>query len=141
MNYQTADVDIIAETLRFNKKYSYPTAVLVGAGMSVSAGIPAAGGMMKEIRQQFPSSLAKKCVKKTYPAYMELLSPAQRRTLIGSFVDIARINMAHLYLGALVKEDYVDRVLTTNFDPLVIRSLALFNLYPAVYDFAAMKKS
>jgi tetratricopeptide (TPR) repeat protein len=139
MNYQTADVDIIAETLRFNKKNGYPTAILVGAGMSVSAGIPAAGGIMKEIQKQFPR-LAKRCVKKTYPAYMELLSPAQRRTLIGSFVDNARINMAHLYLGALVKENYVDRVLTTNFDPLVIRSLALFNLYPAVYDFAASQK-
>jgi tetratricopeptide (TPR) repeat protein len=139
MNYETANVDIIAETLRNNKKSGYSTAVLVGAGMSVSAGIPAAGGMMGKIQKKFPN-LVKKCDKKTYPAYMKLLSPTERRSLIGSFVDNARINMAHLYLGALVKENYVDRVLTTNFDPLVIRSLALFNLYPAVYDFAASQK-
>ncbi|HJH30645.1 MAG TPA: hypothetical protein C5S50_00260, partial [Methanosarcinaceae archaeon] len=37
----------------------------------------------------------------------------------------------------LRKEGYVDRVLTTNFDPLVVRACALLNEFPAVYDFAA----
>lgn len=110
--------------------------MLLGAGMSVSAGIPTAKGMIEEIKKQFPN-LCTTCEKETYPAYMSLLAPAQRRQLIGTYVDNAKINLAHLYLGALVKENYVDRILTTNFDPLAIRSLALFNIYPAVYDFAA----
>lgn len=104
--------------------------------MSISAGIPSAKGMMDEIKKQFPN-LCTTCEKETYPAYMSLLASAQRKQLIGSFIDNAKINIAHLYLGALVKEGYIDRILSTNFDPLVVRSLALFNIFPAVYDFAA----
>ena len=139
MSYDTANIKIIAEQFRWAKDKGYSIAVLLGAGMSESAGIPLAKGMVEEIKKQFPH-LASTCTKETYPGYMSLLAPAQRRRLIGSFVDIAKINLAHLYLGALVKENYVDRILTTNFDPLVIRSLALFNIYPAVYDFAASQE-
>lgn len=139
MSYDSANIKIIAEQFRWAKDKDYSIAVLLGAGMSVSAGIPLAKGMVEEIKNQFPN-LASTCAKETYPAYMSLLAPAQRRRLIGSFVDNAKINLAHLYLGALVKENYVDRILTTNFDPLVIRSLALFNIYPAVYDFAASQE-
>ena len=32
---------------------------------------------------------------------------------------------------------YVDRVLTTNFDPLVVRACAAVGVFPGVYDFAA----
>jgi len=136
MEYLTADVKAIAEVLRWNKDKGYYTTVLVGAGMSVSAGIPPALGMMTEIEKQFTCAAAN-CPDKTYPAYMAALSPVERRELIGSFVDKAKINLAHLYLSSLVQAGYVDHLLTTNFDPLIVRSLALFNIYPAIYDFAA----
>ncbi|TKJ46870.1 hypothetical protein CEE34_06705 [Candidatus Aerophobetes bacterium Ae_b3a] len=136
MSYNDGNVKIIADELKWAKDKRYSTALLLGAGMSVSAGIPLARDMIAEVKRQFPH-LASTCERETYPAYMGLLAPAQRRKLIGSLIDNAKINLAHLYLGALVKENYIDRILTTNFDPLVIRSLALFNLYPAVYDFAA----
>src|SRR6266540_4371031 len=35
-----------------------------------------------------------------------------------------------------MKVGYIDRVLTTNFDPLVLRACALVGLYPATYDLA-----
>ena len=136
MTHNIADVKIIAEQLRWAKDKGYSTAVLLGAGMSVSAGIPAANGVIKEIEKEFPK-LCAKCSDETYSAYMKLLPPAHRKHLIGNFIDNAKINLAHLYLGALVKEGYVDRILTTNFDPLVARSLALYNIYPAIYDIAA----
>ncbi len=139
MSYNQATVKIIAEQLRWAKDKELSTAVLLGAGMSVTAGIPLARGMIEEVKKQFPE-LASTCESETYPAYMSLLAPAQRRQLIGSFVDKAKVNAAHLYLGELVKEGYVDRILTTNFDPLAIRSLALFNIFPAVYDFAASEE-
>ena len=104
MSYNNSNVKIIAEQLRWAKDREYSTALLLGAGMSFSAGIPLANGMIEEVKRQFPH-LASTCKKETYPAYMSLLAPAQRRQLIGSFVDNAKINLAHLYLGALVKED------------------------------------
>ena len=39
-------------------------------------------------------------------------------------------------LAQLMKANYVDRVLTTNFDPLVMRACSLVGLYPATYDLA-----
>ena len=57
--------------------------------------------------------------------------------LIGRYVDQAKINWAHVALAQLIEAGYVDRVLTTNFDPLVSRACALINVFPAVYDFAA----
>lgn len=68
---------------------------------------------------------------------MAKLAPGQRRDLIGKYIDEAKINWAHIGIAQLMKQGYVDRVLTTNFDPLVARACALVGLFPAVYDFAS----
>jgi tetratricopeptide (TPR) repeat protein len=68
---------------------------------------------------------------------MAALERGVRRDLIGAYIDKARINWAHNALAQLINGNYVDRVLTTNFDPLVSRACALVNRFPAVYDFAA----
>lgn len=136
MNYSQTDVATIAEHLKYIKDKKYSTSILIGAVMSKSAGIPIASDIVKEIKKRSPNKV-KKCTKDTYAAHMSVLSIAERKDLIAEYVDKAKVNIAHLYLGTLVKEGYVDRILTTNFDPLAIRSLALFNIFPAVYDFAA----
>ena len=58
-------------------------------------------------------------------------------TSLGAYVQAARINWGHICIAALMKEGYVDRILTVNFDPLIARACALLGEYPAVYDFAA----
>ena len=68
---------------------------------------------------------------------MAELAPTERRDLIAKYVDDAKINWAHIAIAQLIKHGYVDRVLTTNFDPLVVRACALIGAFPAVYDFAA----
>jgi len=139
LDYNKADIKMISEQIRWAKSENFNTCLLLGAGISKSAGIPLAYEIINIIKEKFPGT-AKRATKETYPEYMRLLTPLQRRELIGSFIDKAQINVAHLYLGSLVKEGYVNRIFTVNFDPLIIRSLNLFNLYPAVYDFAASQK-
>jgi tetratricopeptide (TPR) repeat protein len=134
LKYKTVDVKIIAEQLK-NVQQTKVT-LLIGAGVSVTAGIPLANGFVELIEQRYPL-LCRGCPTRSYPHYMFLLSPGQRRDLIAEYVDKAKINWAHLALGALVKAGHVDRILTTNFDPLVVKTLALFNIHPSVYDFAA----
>ena len=68
---------------------------------------------------------------------MSELLLSERRDLIAEYVDKAKINWAHLCIALLVQSGFVDRVLTTNFDLLVVRSCALLNEFPAIYDFAA----
>ena len=70
---------------------------------------------------------------------MAALDRGVRRDLIGAYIDKAKINWAHIALAQLIDRGYVDRVLTTNFDPLISRACALVNSFPAVYDFAASR--
>ncbi len=110
--------------------------VLLGAGCSISAGIPSAADIVRHIKVNFPAAYARSA-SHTYPDCMAALERGARRDLIGGYIDKAKINWAHLALAQLIHEGYVDRVLTTNFDPLVSRACALVNSFPAVYDFAA----
>ena len=71
---------------------------------------------------------------------MAQLSPSEQRDLIGEYVDRAQINWAHIAIAQLMKHGHVDRILTTNFDPLVVRACALVGEFPAVYDLAASQR-
>ena len=68
---------------------------------------------------------------------MAELLVAERHDLISHYINNARLNWAHLAIAQLLKHGFVDRVLTVNFDPLVMRACALVGVFPAVYDFAA----
>jgi hypothetical protein len=68
---------------------------------------------------------------------MAQLSMAERRDLIGRYIDKAKVNWAHLGIAQLMKHRIVDRVLTVNFDPLLVRACALVGVFPGIYDFAA----
>ena len=113
--------------------------LLVGAGCSVSAGIPAAGGVVAEVQRDHPRAYTQ-AEERSYPQVMAQLSPAERRDLLARFIDDASVNWAHVCVAQLMKEGYVDRILTTNFDPLIIRACAMLGLFPAVYDFAASQR-
>ena len=45
-----------------------------------------------------------------------------------------RLNIAHLFLGQLVKTKFVNTILTTNFDDLLLRALQLYFVVPSVLD-------
>jgi tetratricopeptide (TPR) repeat protein len=129
-------LDDIVETIQFAKAQKRGCCLLIGAGCSVSAGIPTAAGLVKKIHKRWPKAYDR-APEKTYFRCMEQVVRGQRRDLIAEYVDRAKINWAHIGIALLVKEGYVDRILTTNFDPLVLRACALLGEFPAVYDFAA----
>ncbi|MEN9986690.1 MAG: hypothetical protein RI925_2192, partial [Pseudomonadota bacterium] len=119
--------------------------VLIGAGCSFSGGIPLAGGIIDDIRKQFPQAWqraqkkAAECGQPSpnYNLCMQALLPDQRRTLLKRYIDGSKINWAHIGLAQLLKYKRLDRVLTTNFDQLITRACALVNVFPAVYDLTA----
>lgn len=109
--------------------------VLIGAGCSVTAAIPTADGLVVEIKRRYP--YLDDGVSLTYGQLMAQLSEGERHELIASYVDSAKLNWAHIALAQLIKAGYITRVLTTNFDPLVVRACALVGVYPAIYDLAS----
>ncbi|MEG3618654.1 SIR2 family protein [Magnetovibrio sp. PR-2] len=132
-------LDHLIEDLADNHKNEYSTALLIGAGCSKSAGIPLAQGFIDEIKADYRKDYDR-AKEKTYAHCMGALCPADRHALISKYIDNAEINPAHIAIAQLMKEEYVDRVLTTNFDPLVIRACSLAHFFPAVYDMAASPK-
>lgn len=141
MDYERT-IDDVVELLKPAGKRPRRCTLLIGAGCSVDAGVPLAREFVGEIRKRYPQAY-KRAGKKTesedpgYPACMAELPPAQRRDLIAEYVDRARINWTHVCIARLLQAGYVDRVLTTNFDFLVVKACALLGEFPAIYDFAA----
>lgn len=131
--YRTID-DVVA-TLKSAQRRSKGCAILIGAGCSIKAGVPLARDFVQIIEKDYPWEYGR-TTEKSYPKCMAALSFSERRDLIARYVDQAKINWAHLAIAQLMQNGYVDRVLTTNFDPLVVRACALLNEFPAVYDFA-----
>ncbi|MCY2995840.1 MAG: SIR2 family protein [Planctomycetota bacterium] len=133
------DMDDVVEAVRYAKRRGKKCALLIGAGCSASAGVPLARGFVDVIKDSLPI-VYDRAKEKTYPHCMAELADGERRDLIAGYVESARINWAHLGIAQLIKAGYLDRVLTTNFDPLVLRACALLNVFPAVYDFAASQR-
>jgi tetratricopeptide (TPR) repeat protein/NAD-dependent SIR2 family protein deacetylase len=134
---ESRGIDEVAWTLRMARDERRKGCVLlIGAGCSVTAGIPAAAGIVAAIRKQY-RPFYDRAREKTYPLVMAQLAAGERRDLIARYVDEAKVNWAHVCIAQLMKEGFVNRILTTNFDPLVVRACALVGHFPAVYDFAA----
>ena len=128
--------DDVVETVKNAKERGKKCTLLIGAGCSVTAGIPTAKGFVEIIEKDYTRAF-KRARTKTYAHCMAELSLGERRDIIADYVDKAKVNWAHIAIAQLMKAGFVDRVLTTNFDLLVVRACALLGQFPAVYDFAA----
>lgn len=136
MKYRTTSIKEIAEQLLWNKDSGeYKTCLLLGSGVSTSGGIPDTEGIIAHIKHKFPYH-CEKIDSDNFHDYMGLLTKTQRREIIHYYEQAARVNIAHLYMALLVKSGYVDRIITTNFDPLIIKALFLNDLCPSIYDFS-----
>jgi tetratricopeptide (TPR) repeat protein len=136
-------IDLLAYILKEAKKKNLPKPIFfLGAGASRSGNIPLAGEIIKQILHDYSDYPPIKDLPiegRTYAKLMDCLQPDQRDELLKKYIDEAKINVAHIYLAQLIKEGFVDYVLTVNFDNLMLRSLALFNIFPATYDMAILQ--
>ncbi|ENV38021.1 hypothetical protein F959_00778 [Acinetobacter venetianus RAG-1 = CIP 110063] len=132
--------------------------LLVGAGISVSAGIPPAQKLMKIAIENFPNyftseeqKLAQQDLSQLqYNDIMTKLSNVKRKELFKWFIEgntakgieKAKLNFAHIAIAELLKQGYFSRILTVNFDPLLIHACYMVGMYPfpAIYDLGAMGK-
>ncbi len=113
--------------------------VLLGAGCSKSAGIPLAGELCADIAKRYPLDYERARARNRtgYQDLMAEIPAGERRDLLAAYIDGAKLNWAHIALACLIRKGYIARVLTPNFDPLVVQACALLNVFPAIYDFAA----
>jgi hypothetical protein len=131
--FKEVAIDDVCAAIADAKKGSSSACVLLGAGASASAGIPLASGFVDILRD---SPAYRSADRPTYPHVMMNLSIKQRYDLIAEHVDRAKLNWTHLILAWLMKRGVIGRVLTTNFDNLLLRACAFYGFQPAVYDLA-----
>ena len=107
--------------------------LLTGAGCSVSAGIPDAANWVELIKTGFPKTFSNTQAK-GYHSLVQALTPDERAQNFSETLENARVNWAHIAMAQLMKEGFVDRIMTTNFDSLAEKACALLGQFPAVYD-------
>jgi tetratricopeptide (TPR) repeat protein len=137
-SFETRTLDDAAASLR---RADGECVILMGAGCSKSAGIPLAGELIREVERGYPEAFQRATNKVSgqrsdYNAVMEQLSPRDREKLLNQHIKDAKLNWAHLALAQLFTHQKIDRVLTVNFDPLLVKACALVNFFPAIYDLA-----
>ncbi len=134
-------IEDIAYLLKDAKNSKNKPIVFLGAGMSVAGGIPSADKIAEEILSRFQNKPKIKRIKKedrTYAKLMACLTTAERNTLLNEYIEKAKINVGYIYLAHLIKEGYIDYVLTVNFDNLILRAMAMYNLFPPTYDLSIL---
>ncbi|WP_165525556.1 tetratricopeptide repeat protein [Psychrobacter pygoscelis] len=136
---QQYSVEDLARFMKDAKDAEKPYVFFTGAGCSVSAGIPLASKIVEELNDRFRLELKVLAEeeRKDYGKCMECIEVSKRRDYLKDYIDKAKINWAHIALACLMKEGYIRRTLTFNFDNLLARSCGLLGLYPATYDFTA----
>jgi tetratricopeptide (TPR) repeat protein len=139
------DIESIAYLIKRAIENNQPKPIVfLGAGASISAGIPGSAQIIIDILKKFKEkpeikNLAKE--DRNYYNLMGCLNTEERHELLRNYIsnDNVKINVTHIYLAQMLKEGYVDYVLTVNFDDLFLRACALFNFIPPVYDISILK--
>lgn len=141
--FTSDDVLELADRLKQAKDRGHPAHFLIGAGCSISADIPSANDLIKEIHAKYPKACAKlsDAERYHYGACMALLATNERRDLIRPYLENAKINWGTIALARLIEQEFVQRVLTLNFDLVLENACGLLGLQPAVYDFGVAPAS
>jgi tetratricopeptide (TPR) repeat protein len=134
-------IEYLAYLLDKAKKENKEKAIVfLGAGTSVTAGIPLTNVIVRHIKLKFRNNPIIGNLNDYYKL-MGALTADERRDLFHYYVtrEKVKLNMANVYLAQLLKEGYVDYILTVNFDDLIMRACTLYGFLPPVYDVSNIK--
>lgn len=139
MSYNIKD---IAKTLKDSKKEGTPAIIFTGADCSKTAGMPLASELINEINKKFKGHLKSLNdeQRKDYGACMSHLVPSEQKNLIEKHIKKSKINWAHIALSSLLKNGYLGKILTFNFDNILNRACSLDNFYPPTYDLKVLSE-
>ena len=128
-----SSIEKIVNGLKQAKSDGRGCILLTGSGCSAPSGIPDSQGWVERIKDRFPEVYSNTPVKDYHPL-VQALTAEDRAQIFSGTLQNARINWAHIAIAQLMKESFIHRVLTTNFDSLTEKACALVDEFPAVYD-------
>ena len=139
--YTSLDVKSLANVMRTEAARGRPFAFLTGAGCSISAGIPSVPNLLKRINEHEHGEPVRHrlgCASledQDYGEVMGCLTLTERKDILDPLLKNAKVNWGHIALAALMKANYVGRVLSFNFDSVLASAAGANGFYPATYDF------
>ncbi|MCW2306985.1 hypothetical protein [Rhodobium gokarnense] len=112
--------------------------LLIGAGCSISCGIPSADGIIELIAKRYPSSYSNISDedKKDYRKIINLIPTSERRDLIIDITSNKKLTWGYIALARIMEAGYISKVLNLNFDLQLQRACSLIGFHPAIYDFS-----
>jgi hypothetical protein len=149
-NHKERALEDMVKALRDIKGQEKRATLLIGAGCSLSGDIPLAGTIVDDHKDRFSAAFkrAEETLAKDthagkpnlslYPYFMAELTPAERDEIINGYLEKEQINWAHIAIAQLLKNGYIGRILTVNFDRLIVRACGMLNHFPAIYDFSSL---
>jgi hypothetical protein len=149
-NHKERALEDMVKALRDIKGQEKRATLLIGAGCSLSGDIPLAGTIVEDHKDRFSAAFkraedtlardthAGKPNLSLYPYFMAELTPAERDEIINGYLEKEQINWAHIAIAQLLKNGYIGRILTVNFDRLIVRACGMLNHFPAIYDFSSL---
>src|SRR5437763_51219 len=99
-------IEDIAEAVAPHGAAPRRCSVLLGAGCSISAGIPSASDIVRQIKVNFPAAYAR-AASCDYPDCMAALERGVRRDLIGAYIDEAHKGRVWIVVGYSGENDPV----------------------------------
>jgi tetratricopeptide (TPR) repeat protein len=123
----------IAEKLVKARKEKKGATLILGQECSESAGIPTAEECLKIIKEKYPQSY-EKAENKNLNACISQLSQEEKSDFSKQYIENTPINWTHICVALLLKNGFVDKVLTVNTDPLLRKACALVGEFPPVFD-------
>ncbi|HFK5511493.1 TPA: hypothetical protein ACGZ9U_002418 [Elizabethkingia anophelis] len=116
--------------------------LFLGAGASISANIPGAYGVVEDILNKHDKNptVEELTEAPSYVEAVEALNGRERKELFKEYIDKSHVSITYLYLVELYAAGYIEYIITTNFDDLVLRALALKGIFPPIYDLTTIEK-
>ncbi len=133
-------IEPIVNALKDAKSQGKGGILLTGAGCSVEGGVPDTAGFVKRVEKEFPQIFSKANTRDYHRLAVECAGEEPFR-VHGHGPETTSLNWAHIAAALLLKEQFIGRLLTVNFDSLAQRACHLLGHYPAVYDCVAGKPS
>ncbi|MGE0635938.1 MAG: SIR2 family protein [Bacteroidia bacterium] len=134
MNFEA----MMAKIKATNKKPS----ILMGAGCSITGGIPTANEIINEIKS---NTIYSECLNGVntddYFVVMNCFDSIVRRAIFHNYISKSKINVSSFIASQLLIEGKIKNILTTNFDDLIPRSSSLFSNPIPIYDVTLTNKS
>lgn len=131
-------IDRVVKSLEKAKAKNSGAVLLIGAGCSVTAGIPDAAEFENLIKTTCPETYAN-AKDKSFHGLLNILNQKELDSIVYHRLRNSKINWAHIASALLMQNGYVDWIVTTNFDRLTERACSLIGEHPAIYDCALSK--